>query len=718
MRVVVHDYAGHPFQVELSRALARRGHEVLHLFSASITTPRGTLTKRPEDPESFSVEAIALSEQIPREDLVTRWRLEARHGHRVVERLERFRPDVVISANTPLEAQTRIARHCARRQIRFVYWVQDLIGEATKRLLPAQVRAIARPVASYYQFLERRLLWSADYVVVISADFLPFVPAHAEVIENWAPIERLPVLPKANEWSRKHGLESTTNLLYSGTLGMKHDPEFLLEVADTIRPVENARLVVVSEGASAEWLHAQATERSLPDVLVLPFQPFEDLAAMLASADILVGVLGRDAGVFSVPSKVLTYLCAQRPLFLAVPAENLAARIVTAAGAGVTVEPDDHETTRTALLDLVNNPETRAEMGLRARAYAERTFEIESVTDRFEPILTGERRARPERPPESPAEPARAPAVTVVVVSYQSRAALAGCLDSLDRERANIPLDVIVVDNASRDGTPEMVAGRFPWVTLLRNDTNVGFATAANQGLRSSSGSQHVLFLNPDMLVPPGAIAGALDELERHPDVGMLGVKLVRPDGTFDHACKRGFPTIPSALAYFLRLDRIRPRSARFAGYTAGQLEEDETGTVDAVNGAFMLVRREAAESVGPIDERYWMYAEDLDWCHRFWKRGWKVLYWPGAEVIHWKGGSSGGDVRSWPLNRAFHRSMWLFYEKHHAPRRPRVLSYAVWAGVWAKLGLSAVVNALRRPPAHDWSDDESARVAGAKSHG
>ena len=397
MRVVVHDYAGHPFQVELSRALARRGHDVLHLYSASITTPRGTLTKRPEDPESFSVEAITVSEHIPREDLITRWRLEAMHGQRVVDRLERFKPDVVISANTPLEAQQRIARHCAKRKTRFVYWVQDLIGEATKRLLPGQIRAISRPVGSYYQYVERRLLWGADYVVVISADFLPFVPADAEVIENWAPIERMPVLPKENAWSQRHGLESTTNLLYSGTLGMKHDPEFLLEVAETVRPLEDVRLVVVSEGASAEWLEAQAAERSLTNVRVMPFQPFEDLAAMLASADILVGVLGRDAGVFSVPSKVLTYLCAQRPLFLAVPGENLAARIVTGIGAGVVVEPDDHEATQTALLELVSNPETRAEMGLRARAYAERTFEIESVTDRFEPILTGERRATPPR---------------------------------------------------------------------------------------------------------------------------------------------------------------------------------------------------------------------------------------------------------------------------------------------------------------------------------
>ena len=712
MRVVVHDYAGHPFQVELSRALARRGHDVLHLYSASITTPRGTLTKRPEDPDSFAVEAIDLHERIPREDLVTRWRLETRHGQRVVERLERFQPDVVISANTPLEPQRRISRYCTRRDIRFVYWVQDLIGEAAKRLLPGQVRAIARPVASYYQFLERRLLWSADYVVVISTDFLPFVPSHAEVIENWAPIEQIPVLRKANEWSERHGLATTTNLLYSGTLGMKHDPEFLLEVAETIRPVQNARLVVVSEGASAAWLDDQSRERSLPNVQVLPFQPFEELPAMLASADILIGVLGRDAGVFSVPSKVLTYLCAQRPLFLAVPGENLAARIVTGIGAGVVVEPDDRHATRSALLRLVEDPDERAAMGLRARAYAERTFEIESVTDRFESILTGERSARTETessPGLLPA-PAGAKPLSVIVVSYQCREALAGCLDSLEREQTNIPLDVVVVDNASRDGTPELVETRFPWVTLIRNDANVGFATAANQAIRSST-SPYLLLLNPDMLVPPHAIASAVEELGRHPDVGMLGVKLVRPDGTFDHACKRGFPTIPSALAYFFRLDRLWPRSERLAGYTAGQLAADETGHVDAVNGAFMLIRREAAESVGPLDERYWMYAEDLDWCQRFWKRGWKVLYWPGVEVIHWKGGSS-GDVRSWSLNRAFHRSMWLFYEKHHAPRHPKALSYPIWAGVWAKLGVSALRNVLLRPPTHDWVDEDPPHAA------
>ena len=151
-----------------------------------------------------------------------------------------------------------------------------------------------------------------------------------------------------------------------------------------------------------------------------------------------------------------------------------------------------------------------------------------------------------------------------------------------------------------------------------------------NQGLDTGRGKDF-LALNPDTLVPAGAIVKALAELERHPDVGMLGVKLIRPDGTFDHACKRGFPTVSSALYYFLGLSRLFPRSARFARYTAGELGQNETGTVDAINGAFMLVKREAVEDVGPMDERYWLYAEDIDWCHRFWDEGWKVLYWPAV---------------------------------------------------------------------------------------
>jgi GT2 family glycosyltransferase len=175
----------------------------------------------------------------------------------------------------------------------------------------------------------------------------------------------------------------------------------------------------------------------------------------------------------------------------------------------------------------------------------------------------------------------------------------------------------------------------------------------------------------------------------------MLGCKLVRPDGSFDHACKRGFPTLLSALYYFSGLATRFPGNPRFAQYTAAHLGIDETGNVDAINGAFMLVRRSAAEEVGELDERYWLWAEDLDWCHRFWERGWEVLYWPEVEVIHLKSASV-GEHRSLRLNYAFHRSIWLFYKKHHAPRRSPLLSALVGLGVWSKFVTSAAANAVR----------------------
>jgi hypothetical protein len=292
------------------------------------------------------------------------------------------------------------------------------------------------------------------------------------------------------------------------------------------------------------------------------------------------------------------------------------------------------------------------------------------------------------------AEPQPDPIVSVVIVSHNCREPLRACLHSLDEERMLTSLEVVVVDNDSNDETGYAVASEFPWVQLIVNRTNAGFARAINEGVRFTTG-EYVLLLNPDTVVPAGAIGRVVGELGRRPSVGMLGCKLVRPDGSFDHACKRGFPTVLSALYYFSGLAGRFPDSPRFAQYTAAHLDIDETGTVDAINGAFMLVRRSVAEEIGWLDERYWLWAEDLDWCQRFWERGWEVLYWPEVEVIHLKSASV-GEHRSLRLNLAFHRSIWLYYKKHHAPHHSPLLSALVGLGVWSKFFASATANAVR----------------------
>jgi GT2 family glycosyltransferase len=285
--------------------------------------------------------------------------------------------------------------------------------------------------------------------------------------------------------------------------------------------------------------------------------------------------------------------------------------------------------------------------------------------------------------------------LSVVIATYNCAGHLARCLASLAGDQAAGRYEVIVVDNESTDGTWDVATSQFPWVRAISMGANAGFSKACNRGYHAASG-RHVLMLNPDTIVPAGALEQAVAELDRNPGVGMLGVKLVQPDGALDHACKRGFPTPSSALAYFLRLHRLVRRPGPLHGYVAPGVDADDVSEVDAVNGAFMLVRREAVDEVGLFDEDYWLYMEDLDWCYRFWQAGWSVLYWPRVTVQHVKGGSSGAS-RTWRINKAFHGGMWRFYSKHYAPTRSVAMNATVWVGIHSRLLLSATISVIRR---------------------
>lgn len=391
MRIVVHDYSGHPFQVELSRSLARRGHQVLHLYSGSFLTPQGALAKRPDDPETFQVEPITLDEKVDKSNVLKRRKADFEHGKRVVQRLQSYKPEVVLSANTPLDGQKLMLEWSQSNGVQFVFWVQDLIGQAVKRLMSGKWAGLGSLAGSYYVNLENRLLEKSNKVVVISEDFRPYLPksiqntAKVHVVENWAPLGDMPVRDRVNSWGEANGFSDGLNFLYSGTLGMKHNPELLVQIASKL--AGKARMVVVSEGQSIEYLKKRMLELQLNNLHILPFQPFDVLPDMLASADVLCAVLEADAGVFSVPSKVLTYLCAGKPMLLAVPSENLAARIVSSNQAGVVVNPDDEAGFVAGAEKLANDEIARISMGQAARRYAEATFDIEAITNKFEPIL-------------------------------------------------------------------------------------------------------------------------------------------------------------------------------------------------------------------------------------------------------------------------------------------------------------------------------------------
>jgi N-acetylglucosaminyl-diphospho-decaprenol L-rhamnosyltransferase len=287
----------------------------------------------------------------------------------------------------------------------------------------------------------------------------------------------------------------------------------------------------------------------------------------------------------------------------------------------------------------------------------------------------------------------RALDLEVVIVSHGGEGLLRNCLRSLREHPAAGEMGVTVVDSGSLDSTPDMVEREFPEVRLLRRD-NIGFSAANNLVLRESE-ARAVLLLNPDTEVCAGTLDAALTRLWSEERIGMVGVKLVTESGELDHACKRSFPTPLSALAHFTGIGRAGGASGALSQYRATRLGEDEPGEVDAVNGAFMLCRAEAVREVGLLDEGYWLYMEDLDWCRRFWDAGWKVLYEPAGVALHVKGGSSG--ARRAPRQEiAFHRGMGRFYRRVDAPAHNPLLNAAVNAGIGAKLATSLAITAAK----------------------
>ena len=285
-------------------------------------------------------------------------------------------------------------------------------------------------------------------------------------------------------------------------------------------------------------------------------------------------------------------------------------------------------------------------------------------------------------------------AIDVVIVSYRCESLLRDCLASLREFPPQREMRVHVVDNASHDGTAEMVAREFPDVELAASEDNLGFSVANNLAIRAGD-EPYVLVLNPDTRITEGALETLSKLLDERPEIGMVGPRLEQEDGSFDHAAKRAFPTPLSALGHFTGVGR-RADSGRLSEYRATELGEFEAGPVEAINGAFMLIRRSALDRVGLFDPGYWMYMEDLDLCYRFAEAGWTTWYEPSVTVIHAKAGSSGKN-RSLRLNYAFHYGMFRFYRAHYAPEGNPLVNGGIYAGIALKFGLSAVRSAFNR---------------------
>jgi len=264
----------------------------------------------------------------------------------------------------------------------------------------------------------------------------------------------------------------------------------------------------------------------------------------------------------------------------------------------------------------------------------------------------------------------------IVIISYNVRDRLRDCLRNLSGQRA------IVVDNASGDGSAAMVRTEFPAVELIANTNNHGFAAACNQGIAAST-EDFIFILNPDTLVTPTALQTLLDVMQAEPRAGACGPRILNPDGSLQPSC-RSFPTLPRLILDELGFGKLFPHSKFFGGYRMTWWAHDQLREVDQLMGAALLLRRAALEQVGAFDERFFMYFEEVDLCLRLHDAGWKVLFVPGAEVMHHGGQSARQVLQEATLYR--YRSLVAFYRKHYPAWHLTVLKVVIGVAITMRL--------------------------------
>lgn len=289
------------------------------------------------------------------------------------------------------------------------------------------------------------------------------------------------------------------------------------------------------------------------------------------------------------------------------------------------------------------------------------------------------------------------PDVSVCIVAYQAGAYLRRCLESLAAQ-TGLAYEVIIVDNGSTDGTLEMLS-ELAWpetrLQVVQNAQNEGFTRPSNQAMQRARG-RYLLLLNPDTVILPQAIDRLVAFMESHPETGICGPKVLNPDGSLQKPCRRGESRPWAVLSYFLGLSHLFPRRRFFTGYLLTHLDENETAKVDGVAGSCMLIRRDLVEQIGYLDEQFFAYQEDADYCFRARQAGWKVFYLPEAQIIHY-GGMGGSRVEPLRSILAWHKSYFLYYRKNLARDYFFLFNWLFYLAMLLKLIFSLVANLLRR---------------------
>ncbi len=389
MRLLIHDFAADSFSVELSREFARRGHDVRYVFFDESGSVRANVGVTAADPASFASVGIGLDDPKRRSSLVRRLKHDVLYSRHFVDEIREFVPDVVISANCPLFSQRAAQKATHAVGGEFVFWLQDVFGKAIESLFRPAGQAAAALLSQPFHGVEHRVLRESDHVLAIAPSFVDYLVEEVGVEQdrvtlqpNWAPLaefSRDATMPSS--WRDEVGIPAGALFLYSGTLGLKHNPDCLADLASGLA-AEGASVAVISQGAGREHLEKVKADRDLSNLYLLDYQPFGRLAEVFQSADVLIAILNADASLFSIPSKVLPYLCVGRPILGLMPESNYSAEIVRMSGAGMVVPPEDSNAAITAARELAGDSGLRQQLGEQGQRFAAATFDVQAIADK------------------------------------------------------------------------------------------------------------------------------------------------------------------------------------------------------------------------------------------------------------------------------------------------------------------------------------------------
>lgn len=385
-KVVVFDFPGHPFQYELSEKLSLFDNfNIYHLYNAKQLGPKSSFKKK----NNLSV--IQVNKSFSK-NFYIRFFDEIFYSFLISYQIIKIRPNSIISSNCPLIPQFFIYLLCNVLNVKFIFWLQDIISIAAKEILKKQKNFFQKIVSSIFFKIEFFILRNSDHVITISDDFDEILIEHGvkndniTCIPNWAPLKDIPQKKKINSFSTKYNLENSFNILYSGTLGFKHNPDVIIELSKfMINNKINAKIVMISEGPAIEYLKSESKKNNLQNIVFLPFQDFNIFPDVLASADISLVMLEKSAGQFSVPSKLLSILCSGRIPLVYVSKNNLSARIVTNHECGFSV--DSNKELNEMVQSIYKNFSNYQYIAENARSYAEKNFDIDIISEKFRKII-------------------------------------------------------------------------------------------------------------------------------------------------------------------------------------------------------------------------------------------------------------------------------------------------------------------------------------------